>query len=115
MEYVVNAVHGIAHGADVAHIADIKLNLLGDFGHLCLKLVAHIVLLLFIARKDADLPDIRPEEPIQYGIAERPRPSGDKKCFVSEKCFVSHVFSPNCSHKFILLFYPFRNILLQTK
>ena len=84
MEYVVNAVHGIAHRADVAHIADIKLDLLGDFGHLCLKLVAHIVLLLFIARKDADLPDIRPEEPIQYGIAERPRPSGDHERLISK-------------------------------
>lgn len=94
MEYVVNAVHGIAHGADVTHIADIELDLLGDFGHLCLKLVAHIVLLLFVARKDADLPDIRPEEPIQYGIAERPRPSGDKKCFVSESSAIVYHNKP---------------------
>ena len=113
MEYVVNAVHGIAHRADVAHIADIKLDLLGDFGHLCLKLVAHIVLLLFIARKDADLPDIRPEEPIQYGIAERPRPSGDKKCFVSEKCFVSHVFSPLCDVSQLLIFRGNQRIVLR--
>lgn len=59
MEYVIDAVHGVAHGPDIAHIADVELDLFGDFGHFCLKFMAHIVLFLLIARKDADLPDVR--------------------------------------------------------
>lgn len=85
MEYVVDTVHGVAHGPDIAHIADVELDLFGDFGHLGLKLVAHIVLLLLIAREDADLPDVRLEKAIQDGITERAGPTGDQKCFVSEE------------------------------
>ena len=59
MEYVIDAVHGVAHRPDVAHVADVELDLFGDFGHLGLKLVTHIVLLLLIAREDTDLTDVR--------------------------------------------------------
>ena len=49
MEDVVHALHGVAEGAAVAHIANVELDLAGHLGHTGLEVVTHIVLLLLVA------------------------------------------------------------------
>ena len=45
----------------------------------------HVVLLLFVAGKDADLLDICLEETLEDGVAEGTGPSGDHQGLVFEK------------------------------
>ena len=59
MEDVVHALHGVAEGAAVAHIANVELDLAGHLRHTCLEVVTHVVLLLLVAREDADLTNVR--------------------------------------------------------
>ncbi len=44
----------------------------------------HVVLLLLVARENADLLDVCLEEPPEDGIAKAPGPPGDHECFVFE-------------------------------
>ena len=71
-EHVVHAAHGDVHRLLVAHVADIEL----DLG--VLQPVTHVVLLLLVAREDADLPDVAVQEAAEDGVAERPRAAGDQ-------------------------------------
>ena len=59
MEDVVHALHGVAEGAAVAHVANVELDLAGHLGHTGLEVVTHIVLLLLVSREDADLTNVR--------------------------------------------------------
>ena len=58
VEDVVNTGHGITDRLRIADITDVELHLLGSLRVLGLKLMAHIVLLLFITGEDADLTDV---------------------------------------------------------
>ena len=62
----------------VSHVAEVEL----DLG--IPERVAHLVLLLFVAREDADLPDIRAQEPLQDGVAERTGAARDQKSLSAE-------------------------------
>ena len=73
MENVVDLWHGILARLQIAHIADIELDLVGDIGIFGLILVPHIVLFLLVAAENAYLPDIGIEKPPQHRVAERPR------------------------------------------
>ena len=64
----------VFHRLQIAHVADIEFNFIGNVGHFRLKLVAHIVLFFLIARKNSNLADIGFEETVQHGIPETPRP-----------------------------------------
>lgn len=73
MEDVVDAVHRVLDAPQVAHVADIVLDLVA------LVMAAHVVLLLFVTGKNANLADVRREKPAEHGIAERARASRDEE------------------------------------
>ena len=68
--------HGVAHGLGVADVADEEADLVGLLRVALLKHVAHVVLLLLVAREDADLADVGLEEVLEHGVAEAPRAAG---------------------------------------
>ena len=78
MEDVIHAGHGVPDGLRVAHIADVELDLVGVLGVLGLQLMAHIVLLFFIAGEDADLADVGGEKMLEHGMAETAGAAGDE-------------------------------------
>ena len=84
MEYVVHAAHRALERGPVAHVADVEFDLARDLRIIGLVLMPHVVLLLLVARENADLLDVCLEEPPEHGIAEAPGPPGDHECFVFE-------------------------------
>ena len=77
VENVVHAGHGVLDGLGVADIADIELDLLCSLRVPGLKLVAHIVLLLFVPGEDADLLQVRVQEVLQDGGTKGTGTAGD--------------------------------------
>ena len=112
VENVIHAVHRVFDGREVAHVADVEPDLFGNFGHLRLKFVPHIVLLLLIAGEDPDLADIRFQKAVKNGISERTGSAGDKKRLVCEECVIFHTFSQVKTHKCIHSFYIYVFIFL---
>jgi len=82
VEDVVHARHHVTARLEIAHVADIELDLVGDLGVAHLILVAHIVLLLLVAAEDADLLYVRVQKPTEHRIAKRARAPRDQKSFV---------------------------------
>ena len=78
VEHVVHPFHRILQRAAVAHVANVELYLPRHLRHPRLEVVPHIVLLLLVAREDPNLPNVRPQEPVQHRIPERPRPAGNQ-------------------------------------
>lgn len=78
VEDEIHARHGIQQARGPAHVPDGEL----DFGVVVRQ--PHIVLLLLVARKDADLADAGIEEAIQDGVAEGAGAAGDEKGLVSK-------------------------------
>ena len=89
VEDVVHAAHGALERGLVAHVADVEFDLAGCLRIIGLVLMAHVVLLLLVARENADLLDVCLEEPPEDGIAKAPGPPGDHECFVFED---GHIF-----------------------
>ena len=79
MEDVVHAVHGVAHALGVADVADEEADLGGELGGPLLQAVAHVVLLLLVAREDADLGQVGVHEVLEHGVAERAGAARDHK------------------------------------
>ena len=73
VEDVVHAVHGVANRLGVAHVADQEPNLRCELGALLLQTVTHVILLLLVAREDADLLEVRVHEVLEHGVAEAAR------------------------------------------
>ena len=91
MEDVINTGHCVTDRLRIADIADIELHLLGVLRVLGLKLMAHIILLLFITREDTDLLQVRIQEVLQNGRTKRTSTTSDHKgCVI--KC--RHNYSP---------------------
>ena len=84
VEDVVHAAHGTLERGLVAHVAYVELDLAGCIRIIGLVLMPHVVLLLLVAREDADLSDVGPEETLEDGVAEAPGPAGDHECLVFE-------------------------------
>ena len=76
---VVDAAHGDPHRFEVADVSDVKLDFVGKPGIPALNPVAHIVLLLFVARKDADLTDVGFNKAVQHRVSERTGTTGDQE------------------------------------
>ena len=91
MEDIVDARHGIATTLQMAHIANEKLDFVGYIRIFGLILMAHIILLLLIARKDADLANIGPEETVQHSIAKRTCATCNQEGFI---CKYAHRVHP---------------------
>ena len=90
VENIVDARHRVAHRLQVAHVADIELDLAGAVGILRLQLVAHVVLFLFIARENADLSHAARQIPAQHRAAEAARAARDQQLFSFKH--ISHLF-----------------------
>lgn len=84
VEDVVHAVHGVAHALGVADVADEEAHLGGELGGPLLQAVAHVVLLLLVAREDADLGQVGVHEVLEHGVAERAGAARDHKGLVFE-------------------------------
>ena len=84
VEDVVHAAHSALERGLVAHVADVELDLVRDLRIIGLVLMAHVVLLLLVAREDADLLDVCREETLEDGVAEGTGSSGDHECSVFE-------------------------------
>lgn len=84
VEDVVHAVHGVAHALGVADVADEEAHLGGELRGLLLQAVAHVVLLLLVAREDADLGQVGVHEVLEHGVAERAGASRDHEGLVFE-------------------------------
>lgn len=78
MKDVFHTGHSVQEAAGVAHVANVELEL--GVG----VLPAHVVLLLFIAGKDADFPDVGCQKSLQDGMAERTRPPGYQENLVGK-------------------------------
>ena len=103
MEYVIDAVHSVAHGLNIAYVTDVKFDFVCHIRHFYLKFVAHIVLLFLVTRKNSDLPDVGGEETVQNGVAKRARASCDQKSFICEQRHIDHSFSCRFLNKFLTL------------
>ena len=79
VEDVVHAVHGVAHALGVADVSDEEAHLGGELRGLLLQAVAHVVLLLLVAREDADLGQVGVHEVFEHGVAERAGAARDHK------------------------------------
>lgn len=77
MEDVVHAGHGVRDGLRVADIADVEFDLMGCLRVLGLELVAHIVLLLFVAGENADFLEVGVKEVLEDGGTEGTGAAGD--------------------------------------
>ena len=88
MEHIVDAPHGVLDGLGVADVADVELHFIGIIGKTRLQIVAHIVLLLLIAREDTDLADIACQKMLEYGMSERTRTAGDHQ---GSPCKAAHI------------------------
>ena len=93
MENIVHAGHGVSHRLRVADITDVEFDLFGALRVPGLKLVAHIVLLLFVAGENADLTKIRVQEMFENGGTEGAGAAGDHEGGVIE-----------CGHFYFLLY-----------
>ena len=82
MEHVVNAFHGVFQRALVADIADVELDLVGYLGHTGLEVVAHVVLLLLVAREDTDLTNVGLQKAVKYCVSKRSCSSSNEEDFV---------------------------------
>ena len=72
---VVHAAHRAVHGSAVPHVADVK------FHFRILKPVPHVVLLLFVPRKNADFSDVGVQKAPQHSVPERSRSSLNQQRF----------------------------------
>ena len=64
VEHVVNALHRVFQSTLIANVANIEFDLVSHLRHSSLEVVAHVVLLLLIAREDADFSDISAEKTV---------------------------------------------------
>ena len=89
MEDVVNTRHSILDRLRIADITDVKLDFLSGLRMLSLKLVAHIVLFLFVPGEDADFLQIGIQKVLQNGRTERTSTTSDHKgCVIKCRHFV---------------------------
>ena len=101
MEDVVNTGHGVTDGLRIADITDVELHLLSGVGMLCLKLMAHIVLLLFITGENADFLQVRIQKVLQNGGTKRTSTTSDHK-----GCVIK------CRHFYFLFLYFYCNVFI---
>lgn len=112
VEDVVHAVHGVAHALGVADVADEEADLGGELRGPLLQAVAHVVLLLLVAREDADLGQVGVHEVLEHGVAERAGAARDHEGLVFECGGVGHSYnsllklvnSPRASYVSVNLF-----------
>lgn len=91
MEDVVHAGHGVRNGLRIAHVADVEFDLVGILRVLGLELMAHIVLLLFVAGENADFLEVGVKEVFEDGGTEGTGAAGDHEGGVGE---CGHLYFP---------------------
>ena len=84
MENVVHSVHGILDTREVTHIADVESDLVRHLRHFNLELMAHVVLLLFVAAENANLADISLQKTVENCVTETTRAARNQERFATE-------------------------------
>lgn len=92
VEDVVHPVHGVAHALGVPHVADEEVDLGGELRRLLLQAVAHVVLLLLVAREDADLGQVGVHEVLENGVAERSGAARDHEGLTGKSFTILHSY-----------------------
>jgi hypothetical protein len=87
MEDEVHPPHRLLNAPLVAYVADLEL----EFG--AAVAFAHVVLLLLVAAKDADLADTSTQKAIQDSVAEGAGASRDQEGIFLKETSNSHLFS----------------------
>ena len=79
MEDVINTRHSVTDGLGIADIADVELDLLSIFRVFGLKLMAHIILLLFVPGENTDFLQVRIQKVLQNSRTKRTSTTSDHK------------------------------------
>jgi len=79
VEDVINTRHSVTDRLRIADITDVELHLFGGIRVLGLKLMAHIVLLLFVTGEDADFLQVGIQEVLQNGRTKRTSTTSNHK------------------------------------
>ena len=96
MKYVINSVHSIAHRLRIAYIADKEAHFRSQLRRALLQTMAHIILLLLIARENANLRQLGVHKVLQHGIAEATRAARYHESFVLKGRSGLHIFISPC-------------------
>ncbi|ERJ01121.1 hypothetical protein HMPREF0262_00020 [Clostridium sp. ATCC 29733] len=88
MKDIIHPINCISQALDISYVANMKL----DF--ITFILFPHIILFLFISRKDAYFSNISFQKPIKYSISKTARSSGDEKFLT---CKNAHFSNPPIS------------------
>ena len=91
VEDVVHPAHGVADAPRVPHVADEETHLSRLVRVPLLQHMAHVVLLLLVAREDADLAHSSVEEVLEHGRPERAGAAGNHERAVLESVACLHV------------------------
>ena len=95
-EHVVHTAHRHVHRRPVADVAYVELHLPRQLRAPRLQAVAHVVLLLLVAREDADLPEAAVEEPPEHGVTETARAACYQQDFLREYTHLLLIFQLLC-------------------
>ena len=87
VEDVIHPDHRVFQRLQIAHIADVELDLVRNGGIPRLVFMPHVVLLFLIPGENADLADVRLQKAVQHRVAEGAGASGDEECFAGKSCF----------------------------
>jgi hypothetical protein len=75
----IHAGHGLLQAIQLPHVPDMKL----EFR--ITVIMPHVIVLLFVAGKDANLGDASCQEPAQHGVAKTARATGNEKCCILKR------------------------------
>ena len=84
VENVVHTVHRIANRLSVTHVTDEESNLGSELGAALLQAMTHVILLLLVTGKDANLFELGVNEVLKHGIAKAARTARDHEGLTSE-------------------------------
>lgn len=77
--------HRIANRLGIAHVTDEEANLRSELGAALLQAMTHVILLLLVTGKDANLFKLGVNEVLEHGIAKTTRAARDHEGLTS-KC-----------------------------
>ena len=93
MKNIIHPAHRAFHTVGVANVADVKAQLARQLRMGLLDLMAHVVLLFFIAAENADFADVGGEKMLEHRVAEAAGAAGDQQGLAG-KIIVRHSKRP---------------------
>lgn len=90
---IVDVAHRGPNTRQIAHVANIEPQLVALFGHAALIKVPHVVLLLFVAREDADFANIGVQKTVENRVAKGARAARYEQRLIGKNTHHSVLFS----------------------